>query len=105
MKERANVPGMSEADRLAAAMDYARGKLINDHACILVFHRDPKTGAKLTTGRIFSEVDFHKLWDTDFSEHMSEDDLERTYLKAGRDAELAMCRLVMYDLEIKSITI
>lgn len=88
MKARADAPDMS--DRLAAAMEYARAKLTNGRAYEIVFQRNPKTGAKLTTGQIISEVEFDKLWGTDFSEHLSEDDLERTYLKSGKDAERAM---------------
>jgi hypothetical protein len=74
-------------DRLATAMEYARGKLLNDRACELVFQRNPKTGKKLTTARILSDVDFDKLWGVDFAEHLSEEDLERMYLRIGHDAE------------------
>jgi hypothetical protein len=87
MKERDINPDMSEADRLAAAMDYARAKLTKGRAYELVFQISPRTGKKLTRGQIFAEVDFDKLWGTDFSEHLSEDDLERTYLNIGRDVE------------------
>lgn len=84
---KANAPDMSEANRLATAMDYARAKLTRGRAYELVFQISPRTGKKLTRGQIFAEVDFDKLWGTDFSEHLSEDDLERTYLNIGHDVE------------------
>jgi hypothetical protein len=67
MKERANAPDMSAADRLAAAMEYARKALTGERGCAVVFQRSPKTGKKLTPGQIFGEVDFDTLWGTDFS--------------------------------------
>jgi hypothetical protein len=84
MKERANAPDMSELDRLAAAMEYARKALTGERGYALVFQRSAKTGERLTPGQIFGEVDFDTLWGTDFSEHLAEDDLQRTYLKATR---------------------
>jgi hypothetical protein len=85
-------------DRLAAAVEYARGKRINDHACELVFQRNPRTGKKLTTARILSEVDFRNLWDTDFGDHLSEDDLQKTYLTIGQSVA---AERVMIDEAIK----
>jgi hypothetical protein len=86
MKERAKAPGMSEADKLAAAMEYAQKTLTGERGLALVFQRSPKTGKSLTPGQIFAEVDFDTLWGTDFSEHLAEDDLERTYLKGDKEA-------------------
>ena len=90
---------MKHKDQLAAAMEYAREKLINDHASELVFQRNPRTGKKLPTGQILSAVDFDKLWGTDLREHLSEDDLERTYLKGDKEATCAMI-----DQSIKYLT-
>jgi hypothetical protein len=80
-KEGASARGANTDDRLTAAMEYARAKLTNDHACELVFQCNPRTGKKLSTARILSDVDFDKLWGADFEEHLSEEDLERTYLR------------------------
>jgi hypothetical protein len=90
---------MSEADdRLAAARAYAQKAFGHDHARQIVFHCDPKTGKKLTTGQIIAEVEFHRLWGGDFSEHLSEDELGATYLRAGHDAA---AELTMIDEAIR----
>lgn len=72
-------------DRLAAAMAYARGKLLSDRAREIVLQVSPRTGDKLTPAQILSDVDFWKLWDADLNDHLSEEELERTYLNIKDD--------------------
>lgn len=81
---------MKHKNQLAAATEYVRKELLDGHAYELVFHRRRKTGKKLTTSEIISDVEDDKLWGTDFSSHMSEEELEQAYLHGDVDAKRAM---------------
>lgn len=67
-------------NRLAAAMEYARGKLLRgDRVLEIVSQISPRTGKKLTAAQILSEVDFWKLWETDMDDKLPEEVLVATY--------------------------